>query len=459
MDLRAYYKQHAAMVWTIGILIPIAALVVGVVVDPLLFWDHYLWVNIVGPTVVDAQHWAGTCWAPPGNVLGGHAEPASLANGQLSCPQGQTLATTAYTVPAELTYAVTLAVILYGIWNLLLRRGKVQTDGWFLFALLPYIVYGSVVRVLEDSHVFDRSCAQPCSGAGAGMFSYFYISPFEYMLIGVFAIAALSFGVLLRNVKNRTTYRERLWIMGSALAFTAAAIGFFENWFAGEFLAHASDLWEFGAAAVGLLIYAYIDRRGGRVETAATFAIGLPILAPSIGLVAIWAQSPWLPVPAGFNAKIAIAILGCAITITAAVAVAGWLFRKSVPEIASFAFPVSLALVFGQMIDGFATFLTLCSDPTSTVCRGATVFGLGVTNYGEKHPVAGALLQYMDGWGFPLAKLVLVLIVVILLDREAKQGAESDRQLVGLIQMAIFVLGFAPGFRDFLLVTFNFGGG
>lgn len=104
-----------------------------------------------------------------------------------------------------------------------------------------------------------------------------------------------------------------------------------------------------------------------------------------------------------------------------------------------FAAGINVALVFGHVIDGVATWVAL-EDP----------FGFGLPQYSEKHPFSEFLLRYWNGFLFPAAKLAMVLVVAWVLDREAK---EEDRNLVGLVKMAIFVLGFAPGLRDLLRLT------
>ena len=116
-----------------------------------------------------------------------------------------------------------------------------------------------------------------------------------------------------------------------------------------------------------------------------------------------------------------------------------------------YAVGLNVALVFAHMIDGVATWVAL---------EGNDLFGL--PSYSEKHPFSDFLLKFGNGFGFPIAKLLMVLVVVWVLDREAARqepvgapaGAWSDdRNLVGLVKMAIFVLGFAPGLRDLLRLS------
>ena len=116
-----------------------------------------------------------------------------------------------------------------------------------------------------------------------------------------------------------------------------------------------------------------------------------------------------------------------------------------------FAAGINLALVVGHMIDGLSTWVAL-EDP----------LGFGIPPYSEKHPFSEFLLRYWDGFLFPAAKLLMVLVVAWLMDREPAEGEAGqasarsmadERNLVGLVKMAIFVLGFAPGLRDLLRLS------
>ena len=105
-----------------------------------------------------------------------------------------------------------------------------------------------------------------------------------------------------------------------------------------------------------------------------------------------------------------------------------------------FAAGINIALVFGHVMDGVATWVAL-EDP----------FGFGIPQYSEKHPFSEFLLRYWDGFLVPAAKLVMVLVVAWVLDRDILDDSKRDEcNLVGLVKMAIFVLGFAPGLRDLL---------
>lgn len=449
---RETYEKRAPLVWAAAIVLPIVVVGVGLYVDPYTFWDRFLWEDIWGPTVVDAESWVGGCWGPDGAHQANRVLNPTTQRYEVSCPGSEVLAKDGYTPTSEVTYGLILAAILYGVWRGLLRDGRVRTDGWFVAGLLPYIFFGPTIRALEDARVFARQ-----EGTGAGAFSYIFISPWIYIQIGLYAIAALTLGVWLRERRAVTTPLERVAVVAAATGLVASVHAFAVNGLRAEFLVVPHPMWSIAGAALGTILFALIDRRGGRTDAAVTFAIGLPIVAPAIGLLYGWSADPWSALPPGYHYKVAGYVLAFSAGITAIVWLVGRFAAARIPQAAAFALGINAAIVFGHMMDGFATFLTLCSAPDDEICTGASVFNLGLGGYGEKHPLSAFLLGLFNGWGFPITKLLMVLVVIGLLDKEIREGSEADRQLVGLIQMAIFVLGFGPGLRDLLLVTFNLG--
>ena len=104
--------------------------------------------------------------------------------------------------------------------------------------------------------------------------------------------------------------------------------------------------------------------------------------------------------------------------------------------------PMVLAMVFGQLCDGFATMV------------GIDSFG-----YGEKHPVSDAVIQfggrlndsfgieYGEGaWLFTLVKVGLIGVIVWLFSEMKVE--QRQRHLRLLIVLAVLIVGLAPGLRD-----------
>jgi uncharacterized membrane protein len=106
------------------------------------------------------------------------------------------------------------------------------------------------------------------------------------------------------------------------------------------------------------------------------------------------------------------------------------------------AHPMVLGMVFGQLCDGFATMV------------GIDMFG-----YGEKHPVSNAVIQYggtindalgiswgEGAWLFALVKAVLVGVIVWLFVQMRVEQRQQHFRL--LIVLAVLIVGLAPGLRD-----------
>jgi hypothetical protein len=104
--------------------------------------------------------------------------------------------------------------------------------------------------------------------------------------------------------------------------------------------------------------------------------------------------------------------------------------------------PMVIAMVFGQLVDGFATMI------------GIDLFG-----YGEKHPVSNSVIElggdvnqmlgitFGEGaWLFTILKACLVgLIVWMFVQMRVENRQTHLRQLIVL---AVLIVGLAPGLRD-----------
>jgi uncharacterized membrane protein len=104
--------------------------------------------------------------------------------------------------------------------------------------------------------------------------------------------------------------------------------------------------------------------------------------------------------------------------------------------------PMVLAMVFGQLCDGFATMV------------GIDSFG-----YGEKHPVSNEVIllggrlneavgiEYGEGaWLFTLVKACLIAAIVWLFSEMKVEQRQRHFRL--LIVLAVLIVGLAPGLRD-----------
>ena len=117
--------------------------------------------------------------------------------------------------------------------------------------------------------------------------------------------------------------------------------------------------------------------------------------------------------------------------------------------------PMVLAMVFGQLCDGFATMV------------GIDLFG-----YGEKHPVSDAVIQFGVGiadslgidplmesenppgaWLFAIVKACLVAAIVWLFVEMRVERRQIHLRM--LIVLAVLIVGLAPGLRDIGRLTLD----
>jgi len=168
MRFAAIYHEKKHIIFLGVLLVIIAVIVVGCVVLPTVFYDQWIWKYYWGPVVADAT---------PDTTTAVH-------NG--------VIAREGYTVVSEITYGVILIVALYALYKLLMKL-KIAIDWYFCLALMPYILFGPVTRVLEDAVYFHEP------------FVYWFISPFIYIQIAVYALFFLLLGYYIEK-KSKKQY-------------------------------------------------------------------------------------------------------------------------------------------------------------------------------------------------------------------------------------------------------------
>ena len=161
----------------LGIIVIIMA---GIVLLPSIFYDQWIWKYYWGPVVADSYN----------SVLG-----VAVHNG-VEAHEG-------YTIVSEITYGIILIVALFAIYKFL-KKLKITVDWRFALALMPYILFGPVSRVLEDTGYFDEPVA------------YWFISPLIYLQIAVYALFFLMLGYYLEKKykKPKLTVNNVLFIGG-----------------------------------------------------------------------------------------------------------------------------------------------------------------------------------------------------------------------------------------------------
>ncbi|MBI4394120.1 MAG: DUF63 family protein [Euryarchaeota archaeon] len=436
---RSIYEQNAALVWLAVLAVPLLFIGAGFLLAPGFFYDQFIWQHLWGPLYADGHQISAACLDPAGRVTATGLDAA----GNPRCPAGSTGAKEGYTLVSEGVYGILLAIAVFGIYVHVLRRHRVETGAGFLAALIPFIALGPVARSLEDSSLF------------APPYSYLFISPVIYVQISILVLIFMLVGI---HVAARHVERPRkamLLFGATLLAFVslygAVTTGDPERF---AYLPHPVLMLLFGLLATGL--FGLQLQRGASPVNASLFAGGIAFVLPGVFLVTRWITvGQWGPGGAvTLNPAYLGYVLVPAVGITALVFLAGRLLSKRRAHVLPYAVGVNAALVFAHMLDAFATFFAVCSSNSpSAPCHGASGFGLNLIGYGEKHPVSNFLLTFGDGWGFPIIKFLMILVVIHVIDSELKQDLGHDENMAGLVKLAVFILGFAPGTRDVLRVV------
>jgi hypothetical protein len=104
---------------------------------------------------------------------------------------------------------------------------------------------------------------------------------------------------------------------------------------------------------------------------------------------------------------------------------------------AAFSTPIVLLAVYGQLVDGFASWV------------GVDIFG-----YSEKHVLSSLVMQLSGGtesgagggWGFLVVKMLLALVIVLFFAEWRFERRQCHLRL--LVILGLLTVGLAPGLRD-----------
>ncbi len=157
-------------------------LFVGISLFPDLFYDHFIWKYFWGPIVEDAtnQH-----------VTYHGVIPAEK-----------------FSFVSELVYGILVVIAIYGLYRLL-KKWKISVDFSFLIAILPFIIYGSVVRVLEDAQLFTEPVV------------YWFVTPLIYFQSLFLALFFLCIGHFLEKKQiYRCISAKKIILLGGLVCLT-----------------------------------------------------------------------------------------------------------------------------------------------------------------------------------------------------------------------------------------------
>ena len=126
-----------------------------------------------------------------------------------------------YTIISEITYGIIVIIALYLIYKLL-KKLEIKVDWRFALALMPYIIFGPVGRVLEDSGYFEPPIV------------YWFISPLIYLQIAAYAIFFLLLGHYIeKNYKSLNLSVNKVLFLGG-LIFLIPSFTLIISWILGN---------------------------------------------------------------------------------------------------------------------------------------------------------------------------------------------------------------------------------
>jgi uncharacterized membrane protein len=385
----------------LGILVGfIAVIVLGYLLAPTLFYDQWIWKYYWGPVVADAS----------GHTVSWHGVVAQEG----------------YTLISEITYGIILVGALYGLYKLL-KKLDITIDWYFCLALLPYILFGPITRVLEDTAYFTVPTV------------YWFISPLIYIQTTVYVLFFLFIGHSLTR-KAFSSWKTVLVMISIFVCidfiytvFWILKIPYAVSPIVPQVLFLSSIL------SCLPLLYRVVKKQSMTINTV-IFSGGLFVLLPFCYLIGQFLLGTWWSVSYGTNVDVFFLIFGLVTVITSAVYLIAWVLRKY-ETFAVYKKPLNLSMLTGHLIDGITSYISIY-DPLN----------MGLPSYVEKHPASNSLLELWPPL-FPIIKFLLIILVIYLFDILYKKELQRYTRLVNLLKIGIFILGISPGIRDLLRVT------
>lgn len=400
MNLRTITVQQK-MVLFLGIFLGIiAVIIIAYLLAPTLVYDQWIWKYYWGPVVADAS---------------GH----SVSFNGVTAQEG-------YTILSEITYGLILVCALYGLYKLL-KKLEIRIDWYFCLALFPYILFGPVTRVLEDTNYFSEPAV------------YWFISPLIYFQTTLYVLIFLFLGYYLQ--KRAFNARKTLFILLSVFVLIDSfytiiwALGIRY----GASLIEPGFFYVLSILAFLPLLYRMIKKQMMTVNTV-VFSGGLLVVLPCFFLIGRWIMGDQWSGSYGTYGNVFLLVIGLVFLIVLLVYLIAWVYRKH-DTIMVYKNPLNLSMLAGHLIDGITSYVSIY-DPLH----------MGLPSYVEKHPASNGLMELWPPL-FPIVKFLLIIIVIYVFDVVYKKELGKYSRLVNLLKIGIFILGVSPGLRDLLRVT------
>lgn len=229
MDGLSRVDASPEVAWLASAVGAVVLLMAGALAFPRLVWDRFLWHYFWGPVFADAHNAPCAVLRPTGPTL-----LDSVSACRQAVTAGAIVAEPGYTLVSEAGYVVTLVFLLIGVFYLV-RNLDVGTDRHLFFALVPFILFGGALRVVEDAN--DAASAAGIDPVIAWPASALIISPLIYGTVFVVVLAALLGTVALDRRDHLDGYAGPMAVIGGivftgtvayllGLALTTTYLGF-----------------------------------------------------------------------------------------------------------------------------------------------------------------------------------------------------------------------------------------
>lgn len=345
--------------------------IISLVFFPEIVYDRFIWKYFVGPVVADAV----------GHKVSYHG---------IEAKEG-------YSIVSEIFYGLILILFLYLLY-LFFERYGVKVNLKFILSSLPFILYGSISRVLEDAGIFEKPL------------SYLFISPVIYVQIGILFFISIIYGIHFKGNKKflyGIITKNIIYILLYIFLLSA-----YSKYTLNPLIFGVFSIVSFG-------IYYKCDEKD---YNAVLLSFGFLAFISSLYLLIYFA------IKEGYiDSRILISPF-TALLITLSI-----YFVSKNFDFELLKNKINNLLIFGHMLDAVTTYFAVV-DPLK--------FGI---EYGEKHPLPDFLMKNFHGIGYPLLKLFVVIGIIYAID-------DLKLNLKNTIKFFILFLGLSPGLRDFLRI-------
>jgi len=335
-----------------------------------------------------------------------------------------------YNLYSTIGYSILLASAVYVIYKWMEREG-INYDGKYLFATIPYIILGSLWRVLEDSWLFRYPG------------NVYFIAPVIYVVVGLLAIFYLFISYVSRNRPLLSlSVGMAFFIVLPLLLFSDSRVSYhfyiplvvavpvvylyFKNVFSGEgihfpngyLLKIDTSVWRFFVFGIGWILLTLYFYFRWMIHTWSDNVSGREWTFPAIISIAILITLVYYIVSRIYYSRIKDSLDG-----------GSWIsnIRK----------PSDIMMIFAQYLDGTATF-----------------FGIQFFSYSEKHVLPGFMMSNTgSAWVMFMLKTIVIILILYLIEGPYRTELEKHPVLLNILKLAVIVLGLATGTRDCLRIS------